>query len=191
MRKILHLNAGNETGGGMHHILNLLRELKTHQCVLGVFERGELLKRAQDAGIKTVYFPNRTRLSLPLLQALKKYIEEEEIDIVHTHGPRANVYIHFLRKFARFHWITTVHSDPEHDFRHKGMIGKVFSRCHINAIKEANQVIAISDRFKDNLMDLGVKPDKITTVLNGIDFNKKESTKVRREDYGVGSDAFL
>src|SRR5699024_10145136 len=137
------------------------------------------------------YFPNKTRLSIPLLQALKKYIEEEEIDIVHTHGPRANVYMQFLRKFTRFYWVTTIHSDPVHDFSHKGIVGKVLTRFHINAMKDADQVIAISDRFKKNLMDLGVKPERITTVLNGIDFNKKQVTKVRREDFGLRRDDFL
>ena len=36
--KVLHLNAGNETGGGMVHILSLLGEIKSENIFLGLFE---------------------------------------------------------------------------------------------------------------------------------------------------------
>ena len=44
--KVLHLNAGNETGGGMVHILSLLNELKSENIYLGLFEEGVFQQEA-------------------------------------------------------------------------------------------------------------------------------------------------
>ena len=44
--KVLHLNAGNETGGGMVHILSLLNELKSENIYLGLFEEGTFQQEA-------------------------------------------------------------------------------------------------------------------------------------------------
>ena len=43
--KVLHLNAGNETGGGMVHILSLLNEIKSENIYFGLFEEGVFNKK--------------------------------------------------------------------------------------------------------------------------------------------------
>ncbi|MGY0691315.1 glycosyltransferase family 4 protein [Virgibacillus sp. FSP13] len=189
--KILHLNAGNETGGGMHHILELLKEFNRDEFILGVLEKGEMLKRAQGLGIQTVYFSNRLKLSIPLIHKIATFIKREQISFVHTHGPRANVYAKILKKMVSFHWVVTVHSDPTHDFMDKGMYGDFLCRLHLNAIKNADRVIAISEPFRTNLHVAGVENNKIVTALNGIDFRKKADRPHVRNDFGFGDHDFL
>lgn len=189
--RILHLNAGNETGGGMYHILSLLKKLNRDDIILGVFEEGELLKRANEAGIQTVYFSNNTRLSLPLLNKIAAYIKEKNISIVHTHGPRANVYMTIIKRMASFKWIVTVHSNPMLDFLGKGLYGSFLSKLHVSAVKNADKVIAISDPFRRNLIDAGVNDSKIVTALNGIDFQEKCEGRLSRQDFGIGEAEML
>ncbi|MBT2216749.1 glycosyltransferase family 4 protein [Virgibacillus dakarensis] len=189
--KILHLNAGNETGGGMHHILGLLKEFNRDEFILGVLEKGEMLKQAERLGIQTVYFSNRVKLSIPLIHKIASYIKRERIGLVHTHGPRANVYAKVLKKMAPFHWIVTVHSDPTHDFMGKGMYGDFLCRLHLNAIRNADRIIAISEPFRTNLHGVGVENNKIVTALNGIDFRKKADKPHVRNDFGFGEHDFL
>src|SRR5690625_6287936 len=86
--KILHLNAGNETGGGMYHILSLLEAFNREEFILGVLEEGELLQRAKQADIQTIHFSHKRKMSIPLLRKMKQYLEKEEIHYVHTHGDR-------------------------------------------------------------------------------------------------------
>lgn len=189
--KILHLNAGNETGGGMHHILGLLKEFNRDEFVLGVLEKGELLKQAKKWGIQTVYFSNHLKLSIPLMRKIAGFIKKERIRFVHTHGPRANVYAKILKKMASFHWIVTVHSDPAHDFMGKGLYGNFLSHIHLNAIRHADRVIAISEPFRTNLNGAGVENRKIITALNGIDFRKKLDSPHVRDDFGFSNHDFL
>lgn len=189
--KILHINAGNETGGGMYHILNLLHELNREEFVLGVFEEGELLTRADALGINTVYFSNNIKLSPSLINQVANYIKNEGINYVHTHGPRANVYANILNRITRFHWIVTVHSDPNHDFMGRGVYGKFLSMLNIRAIKNADRIIAVSDKFKEDLNELGINNNKIIPILNGIDFNKQSKKNYTKEDFGFSDKDFL
>ncbi|MCC2248676.1 MAG: glycosyltransferase family 4 protein [Bacillota bacterium] len=183
--RILHLNAGNETGGGMHHILGLMNELNKEEFILGVMEDGELLKRANNAGIRTIYFPCHSRFSIPLMQRIKSYVQQEDIGCIHTHGPRANVYANILKKIIPFQWVVTIHSNPFLDFMEKGMYGKVLCKLNLHAVRNADKIIAISQPFKDCLMDANIDSEKIVTTLNGIDFKKRVESCYCKQDFGI------
>ncbi|EQB38106.1 MULTISPECIES: glycosyltransferase family 4 protein [Virgibacillus] len=189
--KILHLNAGNETGGGMYHILNLMKEFNNEQFVLGVMEDGELLKRANESGIQTVHFSCNSRFSIPLIHKMKSYIQQEHIHCIHTHGPRANVYANILRKIVPFQWVVTIHSNPFLDFMGKGMYGKLLSKLNVNAMRQADKLVAISHPFKDFLIDAGIDEAKIVIALNGIDFTHHVECNYRKQDFGIAEDDFV
>src|SRR5690625_4928448 len=152
MEKVLHLNAGNETGGGMHHILDLLQQFNHDRFTLGVLEEGEMLHRARRLGIHTVSFANHAKFSFPLLRHISQYITQNNISIVHTHGPRANVYVNILRRMAKFHWVVTIHSDPKQDFMSKGIYGNLLSNIHLRAIKNADKIITIAKPLSTGLL---------------------------------------
>lgn len=189
--KILHINAGNETGGGMYHILHLLKELNRDEFILGVFEEGELLRRANKLGIKTVCFANKAKFSITLIKQIATYMKKEGVNYVHTHGPRANVYAHMLKRIIDFNWIVTVHSDPDHDFLDKGLYGDFLSLLNMRAIKHADRIITVSEQFKEKLTHLGIADHKINCILNGIDFNKNISVLYRKEDFGLTKHDFV
>ena len=116
MVKILHINAGNETGGGMHHILLLLNELPREEIVLGVFEQGYLAKRAKAMGINVVLFVQKSRTDFSIIGQITKYIQDNQIDMIHTPGARANLSGTFFSKNSKCQCITTLHTDPPASF---------------------------------------------------------------------------
>ncbi|MBY7144641.1 glycosyltransferase family 4 protein [Virgibacillus sp. NKC19-3] len=178
----------------MHHILGLLQvfqQNQSEQFVLGVLEEGELFQRASAAGIQTVHFSNATRVSIPLLYKMIAYIKREKISVVHTHGPRANVYANILRKLIPFQWVVTIHSHPLHDFIHKGRYGNILSKLNIHAVKHADRVIAISEPFRTSLTNAGVQDGRIITALNGIDFHKQIDRPYEKSDFGFAEDDFI
>jgi glycosyltransferase involved in cell wall biosynthesis len=193
--KVLHLNAGNETGGGMVHILSLLKELikEDDQFLLGVFEKGMLLEKAAGLGVRTVTFEQRSRYDFSILSRLIKFIKEEKISIIHTHGARANLYGYLIRKFTNVTWITTVHSDPRNDFLGRGILGEIFTKLHLMVLKKPDHFFAISKRFSEMLCSFGVKANKITTIYNGIDFTQSPKNhgsyrgelKLSQEDFVI------
>ena len=170
--KVLHLNVGAETGGGMIHILQLLKNFKKADMTLGLFEKGMLFDQASRAGIKIELFKQKSRLDLSIIPKIIQYIEENQIDIVHTHGPRANIFGYLLkRKQSNYKWIITLHSNPHLDFMGRGYKGYIFTKLHLWSLKKPDHYLAISDRFKELLLDKNISPHHITTIYNGIDFS--------------------
>lgn len=179
--KVLHLNAGNETGGGMIHILSLLNEIKSEKFYLGLFEEGVFQEEAKKKGINTVTFIQKNRYDLSILSRVIHFIQENNIDIIHTHGARANLYGYFIKKkLTGITWVTTVHSDPRNDFLGRGIKGKLFTKLNIFVLKKVDHLFAISERFKEMLISFNIHSSKITTIYNGIDFNEKNEYNLKK-----------
>lgn len=168
--KVLHINAGTETGGGKVHLISLLSQFNVDEVELLTFQKGLISEEAKNIGIKTTVLNQRNQLDISILKPLANYINLMEFDIVHTHGPRANLYIGLIRKKIKTKWIITVHSDPQLDFLNKGIKGKVFSTMNLKSIKKADSIIAVSTEIEKYLIDIGYSKDKVKVVHNGIKF---------------------
>ncbi|WP_423799687.1 glycosyltransferase [Neobacillus sp. SAB-20_R2A] len=187
----MHLNAGNETGGGMVHILSLLKELNKEEFVLGLLEKGVFEEKAKAAGIQTITFEQSSRYDLSVLFKIISFIKNEKVDILHTHGARANLYGYFLKKFTSVTWMTTVHSDPRNDFLGRGIKGKVFTKLNLAVLKKPDHFFAISKRFTDMMVEFGISSDKITTIFNGIDFSVPIIKEVSRKEMKLSKEDFV
>ena len=188
--KVLHLNAGNETGGGMVHILSLLNELKSDHIYLGLFEEGVFQEQAIIDGIQTVTFTQKSRYDLSIISRVIQFINKNHIDIIHTHGARANLYGYFLKKATKVTWVSTVHSDPRNDFLGRGLKGTLFTKINIAVLKKVDYLLAISERFKEMLVGFQIEPRRITTIYNGIDFAQKKTydLSVIRSELGINQE---
>jgi L-malate glycosyltransferase len=189
--KVLHLNAGNETGGGMVHILSLLNQFNRKEFYLGLLEHGTFETKATEMGVNTLVFGQTSRYDLSVLFKIIQYIKKNNIDIVHTHGARANLYGYFIRKLTKVVWMTTVHSDPRNDFLGRGLKGNLFTKLNLAVLKRPDHYFAISDRFAKMMVGFGVQHNKITTILNGIDFDKKSTNKISYEDLKLNPQDFV
>ncbi|MGD6961135.1 glycosyltransferase family 4 protein [Fictibacillus phosphorivorans] len=190
--KVLHVISGGETGGSKNHILSLLQGLPKKEVMLCVFQEGLLYEQAKQLGIEVKILKQKSRYDLSILTRFKKLIRENQIEIVHSHGARANLYCYFVSYFKQsFKWITTVHSDPRDDFIRGGIKGKVFTSINMHILKKINYFFAVSERFKQMLCEFGIKEEKIETIYNGIDFKKNFPSKLERSDIGLSDEDFV
>lgn len=169
--KILNIISGGETGGSRKHVVTLLNLFPRDEVSLLVFQKGALSKEAEALGISVHYFIQDSRYDLRVLGKIARFINEQKFDIVHTHGPRSNLFGFFIRRKINAKWFATVHSDPDLDFVKQGAIGKVFSSLHKIALKKVGFLFAVSKRFKKMLISNGIASNRIKTIYNGIEFN--------------------
>jgi L-malate glycosyltransferase len=188
--KVLHLISGGETGGSKNHLLSLLQQFNKEDILLGVFQEGKLSQEARELGLPLFVFGQSSRYDFSVLKKIASLIKKERISIVHTHGPRANLFTFFLKKRINFKWITTVHSDPSKDFIKGGVKGKVFTWLNMRILKEIDYFFAVSNRFKEMLVGFGLDTDKIYVIYNGISFEGTYEQKVFREDIGLTEEDF-
>ena len=102
-------------------------------------------------GYKLNFSSNIPNIDLSILKPLRDFIRLNNIDIIHTHGPRANIYGAFLKRLIKRPWLLTVHSSPHHDFLGQGVKGKLFTGLHLKSFQYADHILAVSDRFKQGL----------------------------------------
>ncbi|WP_439744178.1 glycosyltransferase family 4 protein [Bacillus pseudomycoides] len=169
--KVLHMNAGAEEGGGKTHIISLLSQFPKAEVELVVFEEGAIAREARELGIKVHVFSQSSRYDISILSKIRTFINEGHFDIVHTHGARANFYLSLLKRKIRAKWVTTVHSDPTLDFMKRGLKGWIFTKLNLYSYKKVDLFFAITERFKQNTVALGVPADKICTIYNGIEYD--------------------
>lgn len=94
-----------------------------------------------------------------------KIIEDNHIDIVHSHGLRADFINMKLKKNKS---ISTLHNYPYDDYSmsYGSIIGFLIGYIHINILKKINIVCACSKSVKSMLLD---KKVYIDYVQNGVD----------------------
>ncbi|WP_243299404.1 glycosyltransferase [Bacillus litorisediminis] len=190
--KILHLISGGETGGSRKHVVTLLAKFPKEQICLAVFQEGALSQEAKDAGIRVEVFRQKSRYDLSVLHQLASFINKEAFDILHTHGPRANFLTTLMIGKTNCRWVTTIHSDPKLDFMKGGLKGKLFTKLNLWSYQKIHYFFAVSERFKQNLMEIGIRGEKIQTIYNGIDFTSPvPQADPLREDLGLSQEDFI
>lgn len=186
--KVLHVISGGETGGSRKHVVTLLKKFPSEMVSLAVFHEGILASEAREHGIDVHVLTQRSRYDLSVLKRLSTFINQGKYDLVHTHGPRANLFGYLIYKRIEAIWVTTIHSEPHLDFMKSGLKGQLFTRLNIYALKRADFLFAVSDKFKSNLISFGINRDKIKTIYNGIDFKEereKSGVTLKREDLAL------
>lgn len=180
--KVLHVNAGNETGGGKVHLLSLLSQANHADTHLLVFEEGKIAYEAREMGIKVFVLNQSNRFDLKALKKIKELLKNYHYDILHTHGARANLYISLLRN-KKEKWVVTVHSNPYLDFINRNFIGTIFTKLNVKALSKADFIITVSSELEKLLKLNNISKNRIRTINNGISFTANEIQKHEHDQF--------
>ena len=181
--KVLHLISGGDSGGAKTHLFSLLDKLKNKAEVrVACLIDGVFFKELQEKDIDNVLLEQKNRFDLSVVEKIAKMINEEGFDVFHVHGARANFVAEFVMNKIKIPTVTTVHSDYLLDFD-EPVKKIVFTNLNKRALKKIKYHIAVSDNFKDMLIERGFKPNSIYTVYNGMDFSCVPEKITTKEEY--------
>lgn len=190
--RVLHVIGGGEFGGAERHILNLAAAIDPNQVevIVCCLFADPFVKLAREAGIRAHSIPMRHKLDFGIVTKLRDYIVTEKIDIVHTHGVRANLVGRLAARMAGVEKVvTTVHSLLVQDYP------DLFSRLANMLIEKASRsltthFIAVSGGLQKALVQQGIPEQRITVIYNGLNpelFQKAGNPTGRwREKAGFG-----
>ena len=180
---VLHVISGGEKGGSKKHLLSLVNEMKKKNLrnIIACFIEGELYREAKEMGLEVFLIKQEKRFDLSVVNKLSDLCKNEKVNIVNSHGGRANFICSFLRKKISAKFITTIHSDYESDYKGNKYKTFVYSKINKLALKKFDYYIAVSKNFKNLLINRGFNENKIFTVYNGID-TKKHISNLSKDD---------
>ncbi len=175
--KIVNVNAGQETGGALTHLIFLSKILKSHQITneLLLFEDGTVAKAARREHLDFKIIPQKE------VKTWVSWLNQKRFDFVQTHGPRANFLVTLHRKEINSSHIVTVHSDPQFDFMGQGLKGLLETRLNYWSLKKADGLFVVSKEIKEKLINLGISSKKLIQLNNAIEFSTKIPAKIEHQ----------
>jgi glycosyltransferase involved in cell wall biosynthesis len=101
--------------------------------------------------------------------------------------PNADVILGCGYVLTRPHTVNVVHfvhdawlKSPSHPIRHEWspnsayqwLYSKANARWERQALQQAERIVAVSDKIREELIEIGVPPDRVETIVNGVDLTE-------------------
>ncbi len=181
--KILHLISGGDSGGAKTHLKNLVSKLSEYATVtVACLMEGDFYTDFAANYKDTILFRQKNRMDLSVVNAIANKLKEEQYDLLHVHGARANFVSIFLKKKLDIPIVTTMHSDYLLDF--DDFFKKlIFTNMNRYALRKIDYFIAVSDAFSAMLRERNFRPNSIQTVYNGMDFSAVPTQVTDKESF--------
>jgi len=164
--KILHVILDLNYGGMQKVVVRLVNA--THQALenrVAVMSMGRDLVEELPDGVLVPFVQPRSRLSMLWPVRLAAVIRSEAPDIVHTHSGTWYKVAKAARQAGVRHVVYTDHGRPYPE----SPVAVQFDR---RASRRTGAVVAVSEQLEERLRQLVAYPDRVTTILNGIDTGK-------------------
>jgi glycosyltransferase involved in cell wall biosynthesis len=152
---LLNLCASQEAAGSQNSLL-LFYNVHTPNV--------EFYERARRHGISVRMVHCKGRADWRAVQQIEEYIQSEAIDVVHTHGYKADLYGFLAAWRSGKPVVATCHN----------WVGGttalgIYNHLDRLALKKFSALAAVSDEVAQRLLDSGVPAEKIKIIANGID----------------------
>lgn len=172
--RILCLISSNGFFGAENVVMQLGREFDCHpnlRIIIGVIATNQMAKVemvdiCRQLGLNTVVFANNGKIDFQTIAVLRKYVANNGIDIIHSHGYKANVYSVLATLQSSASIIATCHNWIDNSFKNK-----LYKILDCLTIRWFNYVVAVSSEVKRTLVDYGINSNKLNVVRNGVNIN--------------------
>jgi glycosyltransferase involved in cell wall biosynthesis len=142
----------------------------------------ELYEEAKRRGLNPAMVRCEGRVDLKALREIRRHIREHAIDIVHTHGYKADLYGYIAARREKKPVVATCHN-----WRDVGSALLVYNRLDRMVLKRFDAIAAVSDAVNEKLRFAGVPAGRIRTVPNGIDVRAFEDAALGGAALGSSS----
>jgi glycosyltransferase involved in cell wall biosynthesis len=174
--RILELRCADGGGGGPEKtiLLGAARSDPARFAVTVCYLRSawdeaiEIDRRAQDLGIDFVAISQRRRLDLPAWRRVRQLVRQRQIDIVHAHDYKTDLMALLLARMERIIPLSTAHGFTGHSRIERCLYYPADRRL----LARFPLVIAVSSQLRATLIRAGARPERVRTVLNGIDHRR-------------------
>ncbi|MEW8052182.1 MAG: glycosyltransferase family 4 protein [Candidatus Thiodiazotropha sp.] len=138
------------------------------------------MKKASQLGLDVVAIKENSSFDRKVIDQIKQVIQNQSIDIIHTHDFRSNIYGLICAKSQRLPLVSTCHGWISNSLK-----GKIYTAIDKYLLRYHDQVIVVSEIMKENLVSGGMQSDKVNVINNALVINdyviEKGNNKLRSE----------
>jgi glycosyltransferase involved in cell wall biosynthesis len=192
--KILHIIGGGEIGGAEQHVLTLLNEIDRTRFTphLICLTHGPFAALAGETNIPTRTLPMHFPLDLSPLPGIMRWARQKGINLVHTHGSRANLLGRLGARWLGVPSLTTVHSSLAHDYLSPWSARMALGLDRLT-LPLTSGIITVSEYLAKEVALRGGR--NLETIYNGqapISFDDPSSSRHKfRLQWGIPTDALV
>ncbi|MBN2284810.1 MAG: glycosyltransferase family 4 protein [Tissierellales bacterium] len=140
--------------------------------IIGVFRntqnpRLEVADVAKKQGHQVEIFPCNGRFDINAVFSIRRFLSEQEIEIIHCHGYKSNLYGLFAALGKKVHRISTCHNWLGDDAKMKFYAG-----LDKMLLRKFDRVIAVSEPVNTEILNHKINPKRVAIIQNGIDLNR-------------------
>ncbi|KEQ28842.1 hypothetical protein N180_19560 [Pedobacter antarcticus 4BY] len=170
--RILHAIRQGKIGGGETHVLDLVHQLNRDkfESVILAFTPGPMVDQLKSEGFTVYVVPTERPFNWKAWPAVTQILTDENIDLVHAHGTRANSNTFYSAKKLNIPLVYTVHGWSFHPDQSMP-VKFIRAQSERLLVSKADHTICVS---QSNLAD-GKKRFPISrgsVIVNGINQNK-------------------
>jgi glycosyltransferase involved in cell wall biosynthesis len=169
--KVLQLISSGGYYGAENMLLNLCASQEKSGCENSLLlfynvhvPNVEFYERARRRGLSVRMVHCKGRADWRAVRQIEEYIQEDAVDLVHTHGYKADLYGYLAAWRCHKPVVATCHNWVGGT----AALG-IYNHLDRMALKKFNALAAVSDAVAQRLLAFGVPSEKIKTIANGID----------------------
>lgn len=123
-----------------------------------------LVQEARARGLVAWQWEDEGRLALGQWLRLLHFVRVQGYDLIHTHEPKSDLLGVLLRRLVSVRVVATAHGYPE-TFRRLRLYRWIDHRL----LRQLDHVITVSDALRRELVQAGVRPERLSTIYNALD----------------------
>lgn len=194
--KILNLISSSGLFGAERVALELavtLRDSLGETPIMGVIKNNhsphtEVGEEAKRLGLETKVFDCGGQFDRKTISAIRQYIRENGIDLVHCHGYKSNFYGYFASRGL----VPTVATN--HNWLRSNWRLRLYCFIDSHLIRHFDSVVGVSEDISADMEAHGVPAEKIIVIDNGVNMSRfKDKTKAAsiRKELGIAKDTVI
>ena len=193
--KVFHIISSAAIAGGERHLLDLIKySNKSIQHIVGVPYPGPFVQALEEMGCSYVVVQLKHRFSLNALRNLIQWIRLNNVNIIHTHGYRANFHGRLAGLLTGLKCITTVHVSL-FDYLDTPLVIRYFYIFLEKVFSfKTKKYLCVSNAMLADMLKLGIRRHKIILIHNGIDLDRfypRSNNNEFKKKLGINSETRL
>jgi glycosyltransferase involved in cell wall biosynthesis len=180
--KTILLSAERHDRSRVEVVVAYIRDVRDHEFSIG--------NKARANGLMYYEIEERGKFDLRVLTALRKIVLRHDINLIHGHDHKTDLFAYLLRRWLWRKRLTLL--STAHAWVMLGLKGEIYRRLDLALMRRFDHLIAVSGATKKEMVNMGVPADLITVIHNAIETHAWSTVKVTntlRAELGIGPSA--